>query len=58
MRRLRGTDHRHAERLPGVLGRGIHGIHLVSPLGGFATGASFRLDGGAVAMGPFDLHNR
>lgn len=29
--------------------------YLVSPLGGFATGASFRLDGGAVAMGPFDL---
>lgn len=29
--------------------------YLVSPLGGFATGASFRLDGGAVAMGPFDV---
>jgi NAD(P)-dependent dehydrogenase (short-subunit alcohol dehydrogenase family) len=29
--------------------------YLVSPLGGFATGVSFRLDGGAVAMGPFDL---
>lgn len=31
--------------------------YLVSPLGGFATGVSYRLDGGAVAMGPFDLHN-
>lgn len=29
--------------------------YLVSPLGGFATGVSFRLDGGAVAMGPFDV---
>lgn len=29
--------------------------YLVSPLGGFATGVSYRLDGGAVAMGPFDL---
>ena len=28
--------------------------YLVSPLGGFATGVSYRLDGGAVAMGPFD----
>jgi NAD(P)-dependent dehydrogenase (short-subunit alcohol dehydrogenase family) len=28
--------------------------YLVSPLGRFATGTSFRLDGGAVAMGPFD----
>ncbi len=32
--------------------------YLVSPLGGFATGVSFRLDGGAVAMGPFDAQNR
>jgi NAD(P)-dependent dehydrogenase (short-subunit alcohol dehydrogenase family) len=32
--------------------------YLVSPLGGFATGVSFRLDGGAVAMGPFDVRNR
>ena len=32
--------------------------YLVSPLGGFATGVSFRLDGGAVAMGPFDLRDR
>lgn len=31
--------------------------YLVSPLGGFATGVSYRLDGGAVAMGPFDLKN-
>lgn len=29
--------------------------YLVAPVGRFATGASFRLDGGAVAMGPFDL---
>ncbi len=32
--------------------------YLVSPLGGFATGVSFRLDGGAVAMGPFDMRPR
>ena len=32
--------------------------YLVSALGGFATGVSFRLDGGAVAMGPFDLRGR
>jgi NAD(P)-dependent dehydrogenase (short-subunit alcohol dehydrogenase family) len=32
--------------------------YLVSPLGGFATGVSFRLDGGAVAMGPFDVMTR
>ncbi len=32
--------------------------YLVSPLGGFATGVSFRLDGGAVAMGPFDMRAR
>jgi NAD(P)-dependent dehydrogenase (short-subunit alcohol dehydrogenase family) len=29
--------------------------YLVAPVGRFATGVSFRLDGGAVAMGPFDL---
>jgi NAD(P)-dependent dehydrogenase (short-subunit alcohol dehydrogenase family) len=28
--------------------------YLVSPVGGFASGASFRVDGGAVALGPFD----
>lgn len=28
--------------------------YLVAPVGRFATGTSFRLDGGAVAMGPFD----
>ena len=29
--------------------------YLVAPAGRFATGASFRLDGGAVALGPFDM---
>lgn len=29
--------------------------YLVAPVGRFATGVSFRLDGGAVALGPFDL---
>ncbi len=29
--------------------------YLVAPAGRFATGVSFRLDGGAVALGPFDL---
>lgn len=29
--------------------------YLVAPVGRFATGASFRLDGGALAMGPFDV---
>ena len=28
--------------------------YLVAPAGRFANGASFRLDGGAVALGPFD----
>ena len=28
--------------------------YLVAPAGRFATGVSFRLDGGAVALGPFD----
>jgi NAD(P)-dependent dehydrogenase (short-subunit alcohol dehydrogenase family) len=32
--------------------------YLVSPLGRFATGVSFRVDGGAVAMGPFDTLDR
>ena len=32
--------------------------YLVAPVGRFATGASFRVDGGAVALGPFDLHPR
>jgi NAD(P)-dependent dehydrogenase (short-subunit alcohol dehydrogenase family) len=41
-----------AEEIAGM----VH--YLVSPLGGFATGVSFRLDGGAVAMGPFDLRGR
>ena len=30
-------------------------LYLVSPSGRFATGTSFRLDGGALAAGPFDL---
>lgn len=29
--------------------------YLVAPIGRFATGVSFRLDGGALAMGPFDI---
>jgi NAD(P)-dependent dehydrogenase (short-subunit alcohol dehydrogenase family) len=29
--------------------------YLVAPVGRFATGASFLLDGGAVALGPFDM---
>ena len=29
--------------------------YLVAPAGRFATGASFRVDGGAVALGPFDM---
>ena len=28
--------------------------YLVSPLGGFANATSFRIDGGALALGPFD----
>lgn len=32
--------------------------YLVAPAGRFATGASFRLDGGAVALGPFDMTQR
>ena len=28
--------------------------YLVAPAGGFANGVSFRLDGGALALGPFD----
>ena len=32
--------------------------YLVAPAGRFATGASFRLDGGAVALGPFDMAER
>ncbi len=32
--------------------------YLVAPAGRFATGASFRLDGGAVALGPFDMVQR
>ena len=30
-------------------------LYLVSPSGRFATGTAFRLDGGALAAGPFDL---
>ncbi len=32
--------------------------YLVAPAGRFATGVSFRLDGGAVALGPFDMVER
>ena len=32
--------------------------YLVAPAGRFATGVSFRLDGGAVALGPFDMLER
>ena len=32
--------------------------YLVAPAGRFATGTSFRLDGGAVALGPFDMTQR
>ncbi len=32
--------------------------YLVAPAGRFANGASFRLDGGAVALGPFDMTER
>ena len=32
--------------------------YLVAPAGRFATGVSFRLDGGAVVLGPFDLLER
>ncbi len=32
--------------------------YLVAPVGRFATGVSFRVDGGAAAMGPFDVRLR
>ena len=32
--------------------------YLVAPAGRFANGASFRLDGGALALGPFDVVER
>ena len=32
--------------------------YLVAPAGRFANGVSFRLDGGAVALGPFDMVER
>ncbi|MGI9622160.1 MAG: SDR family NAD(P)-dependent oxidoreductase [Acidimicrobiales bacterium] len=31
--------------------------YLVAPAGRFATGASFRVDGGALALGPFDMRS-
>ena len=37
---------------PGEVAALVH--YLVAPAGRFANGASFRLDGGAVALGPFD----
>lgn len=48
--------------IAGRLGTGeeIAGLvhYLVEPVGRFATGVSFRVDGGALAMGPFDVHPR
>ena len=38
---------------PGEVAALVH--YLVAPAGRFANGASFRLDGGAVALGPFDV---
>ena len=32
--------------------------YLVAPAGRFATGVSFRVDGGALALGPFDMIQR
>ena len=32
--------------------------YLAAPAGRFATGVSFRLDGGALALGPFDMAQR
>ncbi|NCG38455.1 MAG: SDR family oxidoreductase, partial [Actinobacteria bacterium] len=29
--------------------------YLVSPLGRFANGTSYRVDGGALGLGPFDV---
>ncbi|MXZ98412.1 MAG: SDR family oxidoreductase [Acidimicrobiaceae bacterium] len=37
---------------PGEIAALVH--YLVAPAGRFANGASFRLDGGALALGPFD----
>ena len=44
---------------PGT-GEEIAGLvhYLVAPVGRFATGVSFRVDGGALAMGPFDVRPR
>ena len=41
---------------PGEIAALVH--YLVAPAGRFATGVSFRIDGGAVALGPFDLLER
>ena len=41
---------------PGEVAALVH--YLVAPAGRFANGASFRLDGGALALGPFDVIER
>jgi NAD(P)-dependent dehydrogenase (short-subunit alcohol dehydrogenase family) len=38
--------------LPDEIAGLVH--YLVAPVGRFANGASFRIDGGALALGPFD----
>ena len=42
--------------LPDEVARLVH--YLVAPVGRFANGASFRVDGGALALGPFDRWHR
>jgi 3-oxoacyl-[acyl-carrier protein] reductase len=48
----------HSINLVGRFGRPeeVAGLvhYLVAPVGRFATGSTWRLDGGALAMGPFD----
>ena len=38
--------------LPDEIAGLVH--YLVAPVGRFANGTSFRIDGGALALGPFD----
>ncbi len=42
--------------LPDEIAGLVH--YLVAPVGRFANGASFRIDGGALALGPFDQWQR
>jgi len=42
--------------LPDEIAGLVH--YLVAPVGRFANGASFRIDGGALALGPFDRWQR